>query len=62
MQSLRLEKYKIKQNSIIKDLKNFFRLKQEINDAAIKNIINIFRQEKKNEAIKDRVIRNIGNL
>ena len=38
------------------------RLKKEIDDAAIKDIRNLFRLKKENEAIKCRVIRDIRNL
>ena len=50
------------ENNIIQDVRNFFRLKKEINDAATKNIRNLFRLKKENEAIKDRVIRDIRDL
>ena len=39
----------------------FFRLKKEIDDNTIKSITNLFRLKKENEAIKDRMIRNIAN-
>ena len=38
------------------------RLKKEIDDAAIKDIRNLFRLKKENEAIKCKVIRDIRNL
>ena len=38
------------------------RLKKERDDAAIKDIRNLFRLKKENEAIKCRVIRDIRNL
>ena len=38
------------------------KLKEEVDDAAIKKIRNLFRLKKENEAIKDRVIRNNRNL
>ena len=51
MKSLRLQK-----ENIIKDVRNLFRLKKEM-DVRI-----IFRLKKENEAIKDRIIRKIRNL
>ena len=38
------------------------RLKQEIDDASIKNIRNIFRLKNENEANKDSIITDIRNL
>ena len=43
---------------MVKDKRNLFRLKKEIDDTTIKYIRNLFRL-KKNEAIKDRIIREI---
>ena len=43
---------KIKDN-IIKDTRNLFRLKKEIDGAVIKNIKNLFRLKKENEANKE---------
>ena len=43
---------------IIKDIRDIFRLKKEVDD----NIRNPFRLEKENEAIKDRITREISNL
>ena len=53
MKSLRLEKDKIIEESIIKDVRNLFRLKKEMNGNAIKDIRNLFRPKKENKAIKD---------
>ena len=39
----------------------FFRLKKEIDENTIKSTTNLFRLKKENEAIKDRMIRNIAN-
>ena len=41
------------EENIIKDIKNLFRLKKEINYTAIKVIRNFFRQEKETKTIKD---------
>ena len=40
----------------IKDVRNLFRLKEQVDDTKINNKRGIFRLEKENEAIKDRVI------
>ena len=47
---------------IIKDIRNLFRLKKELNYTAIKDIRNLFRLEKETKAIKDRILRDIENL
>ena len=43
-------------------MKNLFRLKKEIDNTTIKKIRNLFRLKKGNEAIKDRIIRDIWNI
>ena len=57
MESLSLEK-----KNIIKDIRNLFRLKKELNYTASKDIRNLLRQEKETKAIKDRILRDIKNL
>ena len=57
MQSLSIE-----EENIIKDIKNLFRLKKELNYTAIKDTKNLFRLEKETKAIKDRILRDIKNL
>ena len=57
-----LEKDKKREDKIIKDVKNLFNLKEEIDDKRIKSIKNFFRLRKENEAIKDRIIRDIRDL
>ena len=47
---------------IIKDKRNLFTLKRELNHTAIKDIRNLFRLEKETKAIKDRKFRGIENL
>ena len=47
---------------MIKDIRNLFRFKTELNYTAIKDIRNLFRLEKVTEAIKDRILRDIKNL
>ena len=46
----------------IKDIRNFFRLKEELNYTAIKHVRNPFRLEKEAEVIKDKILRDIENL
>ena len=55
------KRQKSKDNTI-KDVKNLFELKKEIDDNRIKSTIKLFRLKKENEAIKDRIIRDIRNL
>ena len=62
MTHLRHGKYKKIKYNIIKYVRNLFRLKREIHDAAIKNTRNLLRLEKENEAIKDRGIKDIGTF
>ena len=62
MKSLRLEKNKINEGTIIKDVKNLFRLNKEIDDATSKEKINLFRLKEENEAIKDKVVEDVRNL
>ena len=47
MNCLRLEKDKRKEDTIIKDVRNLFRLKKEINDNIIKDRTNLFGLKKK---------------
>ena len=47
--------------NIIKDIRNLFRLKKELNYTAIKDIRNIFRLEKGIKEITDRVLGAIKN-
>ena len=51
-----------KEEGIIKDIRNLFRLKKQLNYTAIKDTRNVFRIEKEAKAIKDRILRDIKNL
>ena len=55
MKNSRIEKDKKTENNMIKDIKNIFRLKKEINDTTIKDIRNLFRLKKEYKAIKNRI-------
>ena len=57
MKSLTLE-----EENIIKDKRNIFWLKKEQDYTAVKDIRNLFRQEKETKAIKNRILRDIKNL
>ena len=46
----------------MKNINNLFRLKEKLNYSAIRDIRNLFRLEKENKAIKDRILRDIKNL
>ena len=52
----------MKKENIIKDIRNLFGLKKELNYTAIKDIRNHFRPEKETKAIKDRMLQDIKNL
>ena len=53
----------LKKEKIIKDGRNIFRLKKEIDDTAIKDIRNCFRlKKKKHKVIIDRTLRDIRNV
>ena len=47
---------------IIKDIRNLFRLKTEIDDTTFKHIRYFFRMKKVNESIKNRIFIGIMNL
>ena len=59
---LKKKKLRPEEENIIKDIRNLFRLKKELNYTAIKDIINLFRGEKETKAIEDRILRDIKNL
>ena len=52
---------KPKEEKIIKDIRNRFRIK-ELNYAAITNIINFFTRERETKASKNRILRDITNV
>ena len=47
------------EKKIIKHITNIFRLKKELNYSAIKDIRNLFKQERETKTIKDRILRDI---
>ena len=57
MEGLSLEK-----ENIIKDTRNLFRIKRELNYTTINDIRNLFRLEKETKLIKDIIIRYMKNL
>ena len=57
-----MENLRTQEEKIIKNIRNLFRLKNELNDTAIKDKTNLFRLEKETKAIKDRILRDIKNL
>ena len=57
-----MEDARSEKDNIMKDARNFFRLRKEINYYAIKDIRNLFRLEKGAKTIKDRILRDIKNL
>ena len=57
-----MENPRSEKQNIIKDLRNIFSLKKELNYTANKDIENLFRLKKEFKAIKDRILRDINNL
>ena len=60
-----MENSRHKEENIIKDVRNLFRLKKlktETIDTTVKDIENLFRLKKQNTAIKDVSFRNIRNI
>ena len=57
-----MENPRSEKGNIIKDVRNFFRLRKEINYYAIKDIRNLFKLEKGTKTIKERILRDIKNL
>ena len=51
-----MENLRSEEESIIKDIRNLFKLRKELNYTAIKNVRNLFRQEKEIKAIKDKSV------
>ena len=56
-----MESSSLEEEKIIKDVRNLFRLKKQIDDTAFKDIRNLFRLKKGNKVIKGRVLRDIRN-
>ena len=57
-----MESLSLEEENIVKDIRNLFRPKKELNYTAIKDIRNPFRLEEETKAIKDRTLRDIKNL
>ena len=57
-----MESLSLEEENIIKDIKNLFSLKKELNYAVIKDMRNLFKLEKETKASKNRRIRDIKNL
>ena len=57
-----MESLSLKEENIIKDIRNLFRLKKELNYTIIKDKRNLFRQKKETKPIKNRILRDIKNL
>ena len=57
-----MESLSLKEETIIKDIRNLFRLKKELSDTAIKNTRNLLILKEETKGIKDRILRDILNL
>ena len=57
-----MESLSLEEENIIKNIRNLFRLKKELNYTPIKDIRNLFKLEKETKAIRDTILRNIKNL
>ena len=55
------ESLSLEEENIIKDIRNLFRLKKELNYTAIKDTKILFRLEKEKKGIKERISRDISN-
>ena len=61
-QHIMMESLSLEERNIIKDIRNLFRQKKELDYTAVKDIRNLFRLKKETKAIKDRILRDIKNL
>ena len=52
----------MKKKTVIKDIRNHFRLEKELNYIAINGVTNRYREEKETKVIKDLILRDIKNL
>ena len=57
-----MESLHLKEENMMRDIRNLFRLKNELNYTAIKDIRNLFTLEKETKAIKKRTLGDIKNL
>ena len=57
-----IKNLRLKEEKIIKDIRNLFRLKKQQNETAIKDIRNLFRLKKEIKGIKNILLTNIKNL
>ena len=57
-----MESLSLEEKNTIKEIRNLFRLKNEQNYTSVKDVGNLFRQEKETKAIKDRIQKDIKNL
>ena len=58
-QHIMTESLIFEEGNLIKDIRNIFELKKELNYTAIKDIRSLFRLKKETKAIKERVLRDI---
>ena len=61
-QHVMMESLILEDKNIVKDIRNPFALKKEINYTAIKDVRNLSRPEKENKTIKDKTLTDIKNL
>ena len=57
-----MENPRPEEGKMTEDIKNLFRLRKELNDNLIRDITNLFKQEKETKAIKYRILWHIKNL
>ena len=57
-----MENFSLEEENIIKEIRNLFRLKKELNYTEIKDLRNIVRLEKEIKTINNRILRDIKNL
>ena len=62
LRNIMIENPRPEEENIIKEVRNLFRLKKELNCNAIKDIRNLFTREKETKAIKDIILRDLKNV
>ena len=62
LQNIVIGSLTLEEENIIRDIRNLFRLKKELDYTAIKDIRNLFRLERETKTIKGRILTDIKNL
>ena len=62
LQNIVIGSLTLEEENIIRDIRNLFRLKKELDYTAIKDIRNLFRLKRETKVIKGRILTDIKNL